>query len=215
MGGGTGSIVLDPQTGEPVAPLDLTGKHRSVLNSYILDTTPGSTGITTYEGHMFDVFNPSTWVFDLEDISQALSNTCRFGGHVEFYSVAEHSCRVAKWLEAEGYGPRIQMLGLMHDAVEAYIGDICRPIKKKSYLGDETVADLERSMEYAMFRAFDMIDDTTFDSFEEDWKVIKNADMAIYAQERDERPKVGMGMMPRQAKGVWLAHYEKLQALIG
>lgn len=62
----------------------------------------------------------------IEDIAAGLSKQCRFNGHIDrFYSVAEHSViastlttdiHLAKWL-------------LMHDAPEAYIGDMVRPLK--------------------------------------------------------------------------------------
>lgn len=66
----------------------------------------------------------------LTDIAHALSNICRFGGHCrEFYSVAQHSVHVAQWMKEQGYHPYAQMLGLFHDASEAYLGDIIRPLK--------------------------------------------------------------------------------------
>lgn len=182
--------------------------HPSVTNSYILDATPGSTAFTTYMGHMFDIFDPDTWVFDLEDIAQALSTTCRFGGHVEFYSVAEHSIRVANWLKERGYDARTQMVGLLHDAVEAYIGDIVRPIKGTFKLDNESLLDLEKGMEYAMFSAFGLLDD----DFDTMWKAAKQADLGIYYQERDERPKVGHGIPPEAIKREFLQHYEHLTA---
>ena len=63
------------------------------------------------------------------DIAHALSRQCRYNGHVEgFLSVARHSLWVAEHLEH--HGPAIALAGLMHDAAEAYLGDMIRPLKR-------------------------------------------------------------------------------------
>lgn len=177
--------------------------HPSAATAHSLDSTGGNTAISTYNGHAFDIFDPETWIFDLDEIAQAISNTCRFGGHVEFYSVAEHSIRVANWLADEGYSVRTQLIGLLHDAIEAYIGDIPRPIKKTFELDGENIVDLEKSMEYSLFQTFGLL---TGD-FDDDWKAVKEADWAIYEKERDERPNVGLGYLPKAIKREWLQHY--------
>lgn len=67
----------------------------------------------------------------IKDIQHALSNVCRFGGHCrEFYSVAQHSVHVSEWLARNGCDVVTQMVGLLHDASEAYLNDIVRPVKK-------------------------------------------------------------------------------------
>lgn len=61
------------------------------------------------------------------DIARGLSNQCRYNGQVEpFYSVAQHSCHVSDSLP-----PHLQTIGLLHDAAEAYLGDVITPIKKR------------------------------------------------------------------------------------
>ena len=61
----------------------------------------------------------------VEDIAHALSLKCRFTGHCRtFYSVADHSVRVAALLPL---GKQIH--GLLHDAAEAYLPDVAGPIK--------------------------------------------------------------------------------------
>lgn len=67
-----------------------------------------------------------------EDIAHALSLVCRAGGHLRrFYSVAQHSINCWKEAEAQEYSKRICLLCLVHDASEAYIADITRPVKAR------------------------------------------------------------------------------------
>lgn len=73
------------------------------------------------------------------DIANALARICRFGGHlaehVPHYSVAQHCCLVADSLP-EGT-PHLRLKGLLHDAHEAFIGDVTRPLKQAlDALGD-------------------------------------------------------------------------------
>jgi hypothetical protein len=83
----------------------------------------------TYTGKRFDPLNPDPALIDIDDIAWALSNICRFGGHSSrFYSVAEHSVLVGEYLSGVG-GRRLALAGLLHDATEAYLGDVPRPLK--------------------------------------------------------------------------------------
>lgn len=65
----------------------------------------------------------------IDDIAHGLGNFCRFVGQSnEFYSVAQHSCIVADLLAQ--FGSACQLSGLLHDATEAYLGDLSRPLKQ-------------------------------------------------------------------------------------
>lgn len=86
------------------------------------------TWIQTYSGKKFDLIRPDAQLVDVEDIAHALSHVCRFNGHLKsFYSVGQHSVHVAEHLT--DLDPRIQLQGLLHDAAEAYVGDMVRPLK--------------------------------------------------------------------------------------
>lgn len=103
----------------------------------------------TYTGKRFHPNKPSTDDVDIIDIARALSMQCRFNGHIKrFYSVAEHSVLVSRIVEerysaaAKGRWPydrddlysrakcaNIVLKALLHDASEAYLGDMVRPLK--------------------------------------------------------------------------------------
>lgn len=81
--------------------------------------------IQLYSGRDFYFLNPDPDDIDEEDIAHTLSLLCRFGGHCrEFYSVAQHSV-LASYYCAPGF----EFEALMHDATEAYLVDMPRPIK--------------------------------------------------------------------------------------
>jgi uncharacterized protein len=86
--------------------------------------------IETFTGTAFRPTHPDINDIWIEDIAHALSNQCRFSGHVrDFYSVAEHSLRVSWALEDWGEDEDVQLWGLLHDASEAYLVDLPTPIK--------------------------------------------------------------------------------------
>lgn len=82
--------------------------------------------ISTSSGRFFDLLKPEEYEYDIEEIATALSNLCRYTGHVNrFYSVAEHSVLVSRLVPAD-----LALCGLLHDASEAFLGDVSSPLKK-------------------------------------------------------------------------------------
>lgn len=86
--------------------------------------------ITTYTGKHFDPTDPDMSLVDIRDIAHALSMTCRGNGHVQtFFSVGQHCIWCAKEAQARGYDRRVVLACLLHDAGEAYMSDVPRPLK--------------------------------------------------------------------------------------
>lgn len=124
--------------------------------------------IDTFSGKFFHIFDPREDEINMVDIAHALSNICRYTGQCEpFYSVAEHSCRVSDILPDD-----LKLAGLLHDAAEAYIGDINGAYKHRLSL----MVEADEKISAAIMRKFGVK--------EYDHKAIKNADMVLRATER-------------------------------
>lgn len=127
----------------------------------------------TYSGKRFYPFDPQVSSIDIVDIAHALAMTCRYGGHCkQFYSVAQHSVLVGSKAPAEK-----ALRALMHDAPEAYTGDLIRPIKKHPEMAAFTW--VEGTIERAIAVRFDL-----------PWPImdaeIKRLDDRIILDERDQ-----------------------------
>jgi uncharacterized protein len=98
------------------------------------------TWFQTYSGLIIDLQgDPDSWVINIEDIAHALSNICRWGGHGRtFYSVAQHSFEVS-WIAGDTFA----FAGLLHDAAEAYVGDMISPVKAMQDPGYDFFTSLE------------------------------------------------------------------------
>lgn len=88
--------------------------------------------INTYSGIKFYPLDPKIKDIQTEEIAQALSLLCRANGHFRhFYSVAQHSLNCAKEAKKRNLSKRVQLGCLLHDASEAYLSDVTRPVKSE------------------------------------------------------------------------------------
>lgn len=97
------------------------------------------TWIQTRSGLAFDLLSPKEDQVCLADIAWAIGRIARYTGHgLRHCSVAEHSVRCSDIAERR-HGPEAAWAALMHDAHEAYVGDVARPLKeamRRRMLGD-------------------------------------------------------------------------------
>ncbi|WP_458038723.1 HD family hydrolase [Pantoea ananatis] len=173
--------------------------------------------ITTQSGKHFDYTNATADAICIEDIACALSNICRFTGHVQdFYSVAQHSVHVSYLVE-----PEFALEALLHDAAEAYCSDINSQLKQ--LLPDYLL--MIKSVEEAIADKFGLPHAMS--------APVKNADMVMLATERrdldlDDGKRWPMldgveadttfiiaPLNPRQARVLFLQRYNDLKGKDG
>jgi uncharacterized protein len=127
--------------------------------------------IGTYTGRKFYPYDPKLEDVSIEDIAHSLSLQCRFNGHCErMYSVAQHSINCAKLLKELGYGVKHQLYVLLHDASEAYLSDVVKPVK--DYLLE--YCEVEEDVQNVIWEYFNLPKPT-----KEDWNIIHFADMQL------------------------------------
>lgn len=126
------------------------------------------TYIQTFSGKHFSLVEPRKDQIDIRDIARALSNICRYTGHLaQHYSVAQHSVLCSHLVE-----PAFALDALLHDAAEAYIGDISAPLK--SLLPD--YKRIEKNVEWVIARKFGVNTELPAE--------VKHADLVMLATER-------------------------------
>lgn len=151
--------------------------------------------IKVYAGHYVDLANPDPKTIDVKSIAAALSKICRFGGHCpRFYSVAEHCVHATDLARKDGVRGKALLAILLHDAAEAYIGDMVKPLK----VTIPQYAEAEKRIERAIEQAFEI----KFDKYSE---LIKKYDRAMLKVEKttlwpeDKEEWAGFSQIPDAA----------------
>lgn len=184
-------------------------------NNHNADVDQGDLGgwMQTHSGRAYHHQNPTQASITIGDIAHGLSMICRFGGHVDrFYSVAEHSVLVS-----EVVPPEHAFAALMHDATEAYVVDVPRPLK---HMLGQVYADLEQKAWLAICEKF-RIDPVLP-------PCVKEADNTVLIAEKNALlcpPPIPwtwaadiapadvkiVGLTPPEAKAAFLARYMELR----
>ena len=137
--------------------------------------------IMLQSGAWLDLLAPHASEFTIEDIAHGLAHQCRYAGQCrDFYSVAEHSLLVSDMVRDD------PLAALLHDAAEAFLGDITRPLKQM--LPDYRRIEME--MQQAIFARFGVDPKSN--------PAIKNADLSILAAEQNQMMPAGTDEWARQ-----------------
>jgi len=141
--------------------------------------------IVTCTGKNVSLTNPLLEDISTHDIAHSLSRINRFNGHTkgEPYSVAQHSVMVAELVEKRypNEDASLYMAALLHDAHEAYVGDISTPVKKalSLYVPDQ-IAELSALFDIAIEQSYEL----DFGLLHDDR--IKEADLSMLAAEKND-----------------------------
>lgn len=138
--------------------------------------------IETFTGKRVNPMHLDEELIDIVDIAHSLALQCRFVGHcLVFYSVAEHSILVAdtvakirlSYVGTKEDANKTLLAALLHDAAEAYLGDIARPIKHHNAF--KQVVEIEKQILGKVMLKYNCTG--------ADWELIKKADGIMLATE--------------------------------
>ena len=169
--------------------------------------------IGTFTGKFWP-FDPRPEEVDIVHVAHSLAMTCRYtGACIRFYSVAEHSVHIARWLQCEGYSPDTCLAALLHDAPESLsgFGDNARPSKVKAPIIKETE---ERIYRLAVAPAFGLSAALPDAVHEADSRIVAD-EMSQNMRERDPAYNNPLGIElkcwpPYQAEEEFLAAFYAL-----
>jgi len=159
------------------------------------------TCILTHSGKLFNFKAPNLHKYDIREIAHALSNLGRFTGHTSrFYSVAQHSVAVS-YIVPE----RLALAALMHDASEAYLGDVASPLKallpEYKYIEEQTECAIARA--FAIRNLYPLHPDIKW----ADMVALRHEREAYLAEAKDDLDWPALIPIPANAEATILATY--------
>ncbi len=161
-------------------------------------------GMLTVDGRLFDLNAPKARDIDFAVIATALSHQCRYNGHVvAFYSVAEHSALLSDYFRLRDK-PLQAKWAHVHDAAEAYVGDLIRPLKRSL----PAFADAEAKVAAAIYDRLGLVGPMPDEVIEADRRIIADevARFVPASTWKPEGPPLGLrpyGMLPQAARHLW------------
>ncbi|MBK8200707.1 MAG: phosphohydrolase [Acidobacteria bacterium] len=169
---------------------------------------PNELWFMTRSGIKFYPARPRPEDVSIADIASALAKTARFNGHTfEFYSVAQHSGIVADTVKDARY----KREALLHDAAEAYTGDLIRPIKVQPGLAG--FREIEERIERVIAERFGLIYPWPGEIKEADLLVLYTEDRDLRPSAWHDRPTLPERIVPapwETAYGMFMAHWREL-----
>lgn len=163
-------------------------------------------------GRRFYPLDPRPEDIDAGDIAHALSLLCRYGGHIDrFYSVAEHCV-----LMSQIVAPEHALQALLHDATEAYVVDVPRPVKR--FLPDYKV--IEERVWLVIAEHFGIDPELPADVHDADTRILLNETALLMPSAAGWSSIQGLtpldvtvtGWLPAQAKVEYLSRLEELRS---
>lgn len=178
--------------------------------------------IMTASGKAFWPLEPRGEDIDIEDIAHALAATNRFNGHTrEPYSVAQHPVLMSGVLwdcaPDDGTAARYALYGLLHDASEAYLGDVPRPLKKLEAFAP--YRDAERILQAEIYRVFGLAADEPLALKDVDRRMLRTEQAYLmpppaHGEDRTDAQAYRMVILPwpfAYAKACFLQRFRELQ----
>lgn len=169
--------------------------------------------IVTFSNVIFHPLDPNPETILIEDIAHALSLLCRYNGHcLRFYSVAEHCVRVSMEVP-----PEDRLAALLHDASEAYLADIPRPLKRDPSMIPYRTA--ENNLQRMINKRFGLPEEMPASVHEADERMLFTERRDIvrpggpdWGWSREPYPETIEGWQPHIAEGLFRLFFDRYTA---